>query len=402
MNICLVSREYPPETFWGGIGRYTYLLARGLANKGHEVHVIVQTFKDQECHYIHCGVYVHKIKRPEFFKIKIDSRESIRRLEYSWRVYKKILELIEKYNIQLVESPNFSAECVIYSLFKKIPLLTRIHTPYQEVVENFGWKWTWDRKLSSFLEKILIKRSNIITCSTSIYAELIRKKYKLKKEKVRVIPLGIELADGEHIKFIEDPKGKFNILFVGRLERRKGVHILMESIPEVIKEIPEVEFIFVGRDTFFQKDESSFRSIRGKSFKAEFYEKLPDEVKEKVHLLGVVSDSELQELYKKCDLFVAPSFHETFGFVYLEAMSYGKPVIGCKVGGVPEVVKHGEVGILVEPSNPRQLAEAIIRLLSQPEELIRMGKAARRWVEENFALERLVNETEKLYEELIS
>lgn len=402
LNICLVSREYPPETGWGGIGRYTYLLAKGLAKRGHQVHVITQTFKDKEHDYIEDGVYVHRIKHPEIFKVRYPFEEFARRLEYSWRVYRKILELIDKYDIQIVEGPNFSAECFIYSLFKKTPLVTRIHTPYEEVIKNFGWGLTLDRRLGCWLEDELIRRSDIITCSTKIYANMIREKYNLKFDKVGVITLGIEVPDdiigGEE----EHNRGEtLNVLFVGRLEKRKGIHILMQAIPEVLKEIPDIEFTIVGRDTFFQKDEASFESPEGKTFKTEFWDKLPEDIKNKVHLVGVVDNVELKKYYKSCDLFVAPSLHETFGYVYLEAMSYGKPVIGCKVGGVPEVIKDGEVGILVEPSNSKALAEAIKKAVRDYSKIIQMGTTAREYVKNNFSLYKLADETESLYKSII-
>ena len=395
MNICISSREYPSETGWGGIGRYSYLLARGLAKRGHQVHVVTQTFKDEEYSYTEGGVYVHRIKHPVIFKMRRPFEEFARRLEYSWRVYKKILELVDKYNIQIVEGPNFSAECFVYSLLKKTPLITRVHTPYEEVIKNFGWGINLDRKLSCLLEDELIKRSDLITFSTNIYAAKIRNRYRLVSDKVKVIPLGIEIPYDDSVS--QNKNDKLDVLFVGRLEKRKGIHILMQAIPGVLKELNNVEFTIIGRDTFFQEDEASFKSPEGKNFKTEFYDKLVPGIRPKVHLLGQISDGELKEHYKKCDLFVGPSLHETFGFVYLEAMSYGKPVIGCRVGGVPEVINDGEVGLLVEPENSQQLADAIIKILKDSKLRFSMGINARKYVQEKFNLEKTVAQTEQLY-----
>jgi len=82
-------------------------------------------------------------------------------------------------------------------------------------------------------------------------------------------------------------------------------------------------------------------------------------------------------------------------------MSYGKPVVGCKVGGVPEVIKDGKTGFLVEPSNPDQLAEAIVRILKDPKLRLEIGMESRRYVGERFHLRDMVKKTEKLYEALI-
>ncbi len=401
LNVCLVSREYPSETGWGGIGRYTYLTACGLAKEGHNVHVIAQTFKDDEYDYIQDGVHVHRIKHPEIFKVKKGFPEFGRRLEYSWRVYKKILELIKKYSIQIIEGPNFSAECFVYSLFKKTPLVTRVHTPYQEVIRNFNWKMTPDRRLGCFLEDELIRRSDSITCSTDIYAAKVKKKYKLKSEKLSVISLGIEIPKTvirkEHtLEFTRDKK----VLFLGRLEKRKGIHILMQAIPQILKEIPNVSFTIIGRDAFFQENESSFQSPANKNFKTEFWDKLPPNAKDRVHLLGNASSETLDEHYRSCDLFVAPSLHETFGYVYLEAMSYGVPVIGCKVGGVPEVIKDKGVGILIEPDDSKALAEAIIDVL-KGKISFKDEKEIIEYLKDNFCLDKTITATISYYEKLI-
>jgi hypothetical protein len=77
-------------------------------------------------------------------------------------------------------------------------------------------------------------------------------------------------------------------------------------------------------------------------------------------------------------------------------MSWGKPVVGCKVGGVPEVIRDGEVGFLVEPGNPQELAQAIIKILKNPQLRFEMGINAKKYVWERFSIENLVEMTEKL------
>jgi glycosyltransferase involved in cell wall biosynthesis len=81
---------------------------------------------------------------------------------------------------------------------------------------------------------------------------------------------------------------------------------------------------------------------------------------------------------------VAPSLYESFGLIYLEAMNYGKAVVGCRAGGIPDVVDDGVTGILVEPEAPQALAEAILRLVRSPELLHTMGEAGRRRLLDRF------------------
>src|SRR5262249_8720911 len=84
---------------------------------------------------------------------------------------------------------------------------------------------------------------------------------------------------------------------------------------------------------------------------------------DRVHFHNAVPDADLQAFYRDADVFVAPSLYESFGLIYLEAMQYGVPVVGCRVSNVPEVVSHEEEGLLVEPGNAAALADALDRLM---------------------------------------
>jgi glycosyltransferase involved in cell wall biosynthesis len=89
-----------------------------------------------------------------------------------------------------------------------------------------------------------------------------------------------------------------------------------------------------------------------------------------------------------CDVFSLPSWQEGFGIVYLEAMALGKPVIGCKGEGIEDFVVDGETGLLVEPKNPDQLADAMEFLICNPEKARTMGENARQFVLQNYTWEK--------------
>jgi glycosyltransferase involved in cell wall biosynthesis len=110
---------------------------------------------------------------------------------------------------------------------------------------------------------------------------------------------------------------------------------------------------------------------------------------------------EIPALLAELDVLVLPSLWEGFGLVLLEAMAAGRPVVASRVGPIPEVVLHGETGLLVEPGEPEPLAAALIELLEHPTLAARLGAAGRRRVREHFTLDRMVAETEALYEEVL-
>lgn len=399
MNICLVSREYPPETGWGGIGTYTYHLACSLSGLGHDVHVIAQSL-DRDKDYIENKVFVHRIAHQPFFRHKGFLEEFACRLEYSYTVYKKINELIEKYNLDIVEGPNLSGETFVYSLYKKIPLVTRLHTHFFEVIHFRNWRMTPDRYVSCWLENAVILKSNLVISSTERHAGNIFKEIKIRPRNVEIIPLGVPFPVLKHTTD-KDFNNYLSVLFVGRLEKRKGIDILIEAIPHVLREFPKTIFTIIGRDTFLTENRASFTGDIQTSMKHNLIKKLPGHCRENVCFLDYVEDSVLSGYYESSDIFVAPSLYESFGFVYIEAMSYGKPVIGCSSGGVTEVIKDDYTGILVSAGNAQLLTKAILRLLKNPQLRIKMGHNARKYVENNFTRDRMAQKTLSAYRSVL-
>jgi glycosyltransferase involved in cell wall biosynthesis len=399
LRILLVSREYPPQTAWGGIGVYTYNLAQGLSALGHTVHVICQSLdKDKECS--DGNIHIHRIAHVGFFSNKMFLVEFFLRLEYSYRVARKINEIIDRHDIDIVEVPNFSAEGFIYSLRKKIPMVTRLHSSFYEVIRAYRWPMTIDRRLSCFLEDASILHSDLVTSSTNTCSRAMVERLGLGK--VAVIPLGIAMPALSRAKDDKPRTDASQVLFVGRLERRKGAHVLIKAIPIVLEAVPNVVFTIAGRDTFVDIKQSTFEGSKTNSFKEYLIEQLPEAHRSKVMFLGYLEEESLGACYDACDLFVAPSLYETFGIVYLEAMAHGKPAVGCRVGGTVEVIVDRKTGLLVPPEDPEALAKGIICLLKDARLRQDMGKAAREHVEQSFTRAIMAANTVSAYRAVLS
>lgn len=393
LHVCLVSREYPPDTGWGGIGTYTYHLAHGLVESGYDVHVICQSLDlDRDCD--DNGVHVHRVSHKSIFPFKGKFREFGLRWEYSRSVYYKLKEVIDKYNIDIVEAPNFSGEGFVYSFHKKVPLVTRLHTHFSEVINFLGWGKDLDRRLSCWFENAAVLRSDLVICSTKPHAESVAREVGIHPKKIKIIPLGIPIPD---IQPGKQANPRPLILFVGRLEKRKGVHVLIEAAPHILKAIPDAEIVIIGRDSFISNHDVSFAGLSGRSFKEQLVKMIPDEYRERVKFLGYVSNEELSGYYRNCDVFVAPSLYESFGLIYIEAMSYAKPVIGCGVGGVPEVIQDGVTGILVPPQDALKLANAVVGILKDKPRAFKIGQAAREYARKYFSRDAMVENTVDAY-----
>lgn len=171
-------------------------------------------------------------------------------------------------------------------------------------------------------------------------------------------------------------EGKKIVLSVGRLIERKGHDKIVEALPLVIKSVPEVQVLIVGRGDYLHELEDLARKHR---------------VEHYVQFLQEVADDELPYFYHACDVFVMPSRQlsngdvEGFGIVYLEANTFGKPVIAGASGGAVEAVKHMVNGLLVQPTNTNELAQAMISLLTNKQKAELLGAQGAKRVEEKFS-----------------
>src|SRR6266404_7731773 len=180
------------------------------------------------------------------------------------------------------------------------------------------------------------------------------------------------------------PQGHM-LLSVSRLassETYKNIRSVIESMPEVLAQAPDTFYVIVGDGA----QRSTFEELARDMGLAD-----------KVFLPGAVSDELLPSYYENCDLFVLPSTKEGFGIVFLEAMCHGKACIGARAGGVPEVLRDGVSGILVDPANlSTQVPEAILRLLKDPSLRKTMGANGRACLDENFSFGRFRDRLEQI------
>jgi hypothetical protein len=172
--------------------------------------------------------------------------------------------------------------------------------------------------------------------------------------------------------------GPLRVLFVGRLEARKGIDDLLEAIATLGPAHPDVEWQIAGGETRPRTQPSHEALFRHRHRGAEWLRN--------VRFLGPVGDDELDQLYANADLVVLPSRYESFGLVMVEAMMHARAQVSCAVGGIEEVVRDGVDGLLVAPAAPAQLATAIDDLLRHPTRRRALAKAGRERYEAEFTI----------------
>jgi glycosyltransferase involved in cell wall biosynthesis len=201
------------------------------------------------------------------------------------------------------------------------------------------------------------------------------------------------------------------VVFVGRLSPEKGLHDLLDALPEVVARHPTVRFDIIGPEGVLPKsfivDVSEDPTVQSlarfyeRDYRELLEERIGPEVKTHVRFLGGLPHGEVVQHVRDADLVVNPSYSESFGMSLVEALACQTPVVATRVGGMPEIVGD-DAGLLVDRADPPALAAAISRMLDDPEMRRRMGEAGRRRVENVFAWSRVAQRAEAQYDALLA
>ena len=352
MNICYISNEYPPNII-GGVGIYMKEITQAVSKSGHNVFVITQAPDNKGRQYKDGKVMVFEVpyKPVLFFRFLRDCLpKTIQRLEYGLITSRKLKDIIKTYHIDVVESPESWMGGFWYYLFRnKPPLLIKLHTP-----EGIIFKWNGgmnpdDIRFVNILEKFWMAKANLLIGVTNAITELVTNYYGLNLNSNLVVPNPVASGFLEHQKGAGVNNSRFNILYAGRLEFRKGVHVLVKAIPKVLGKFPDARFVFVGADCGMK----SYIKNKIKEY----------DCRKNVEIINQVSRENLICYYNEASLCVVPSLWENFPYACIEPMSLGKLVVASNTGGIPEIITDNETGILFTPGSSAELAKKIIQFL---------------------------------------
>lgn len=267
------------------------------------------------------------------------------------------------------------------------PVVTRVSTTESQLAAHGGNAPRWHERVLQRWERRLVRASDVVVTHTAEHRREVAREFGLAAEQVRLLTLGIAVPPDLELR-PADPTRPPRLLFVGRFEVRKGIDTLLAALPGLLAAVPGVTCRLVGRD------------YNG-YWERHFWAENPVLERARVEFAGPVDAAALRNAYRDCDVLVAPSRYESFGLIYAEAMAWGKPVIGCRAGGIPEVVLDGETGLLVAPGDSDALRNALIQLLRDPAVRRRFGEAGRQRVQNCFSRGRLAQQSAALYAESI-
>lgn len=319
------------------------------------------------------------------------------------RVNRSIPKLAAEENIDLVHFTfDYPTYAVATDRFKRPVVATAHHLHTVEdrgrrAVEGGGISTLGSTIRSSFLTmlegKLLRKASSVIAISR-FTADCVIENLGVRPEKVRVIHHGLELekfaGQGDSLSFRRSiGAGEENLVtFVGRLEPSKGVAYLIRAFGSLRSRHPGSRLVIVGEGSAARVDALK-RLVSGLGLTRD------------VSFLGRVGPEVLLNAYAASYVVVLPSLMEGFGLTLLESMAASKPCVASSVGGVPEIVRDGETGILVPPGDSSALAEALSRLLADPKLASTMGRNGGAHVRQEFSAAGMIKQTADLYRETV-
>ena len=364
MKIAMVS---PYDFTWpGGVTAHVAQLARELGRSGHEVKVLAPHSPSREFEDADLLVPLGR-------SVPLPSGGSIARVSLSWWLYPKVRALLKKEQFDIIHLHEPMAPilplCVLE--FSKSVNVGTFHASY---ARQHLYRFTspiikrWQQRLHGNIAVSPAARRYVNNTFPGDY-EIIPNGIDFKHFSTNVAPLP------------QYQDGKLNILFVGRLEKRKGLRYLLEAYSKLKWEIPNIRLIVVGPGN---PDKESYRILSSHNL-------------QDVDFVGKVSYDDLPRYYASADIFCSPATGaESFGIVLLEAMSAGKPVVASDIEGFRGVMTDGEHGLLVPKKDSDALADALGKLARDPELRSKLGGQGNRTAEE-YRWEVVAGRVEKYY-----
>lgn len=381
MKVTFFTREYPPNVY-GGAGVHIKNLSRELARL---MDVEVRCFGSQDLRQGRLRVRGYQAW-PRMWEGQDKLFNSV------LGTFSTDLSMVrDRVDADVVHSHTWYAGMAGFfaKVLYDVPYVATVHSleplrPWKQ--EQLGRSY----HLSSWIERVALENADRIVAVSGDSREEILRLFNVRPERVVVIHNGVDLNIWKRVER-DDTRKAFGIegdyiLFVGRTTRQKGmIHLLeaMRHIPPPVRlvcctsapDTPEVEAEIAAKV-------------------AEF----PDRV---LWINTLLREEQYIELYSHARVFACPSVYEPFGIINLEAMACERPVVASAVGGIKEVVVDGETGFLVPPADPPALAEALRKVLADPEMGRQMGLKGRWRVEERFSWTSIARQTLKMYEKLL-
>ncbi|PSF36117.1 glycoside hydrolase [Aphanothece hegewaldii CCALA 016] len=384
MKILVLAWEFPPRLV-GGLARHVAELYPELVKLGHEIHLMTIEIGDAPGYQVVEGVHVHRVpvaQGNDFFHWVINMNNSMGH-------YGGKLIIEEDLTFDLIHAHDWLVGDAAIALKHhfKIPLVATIHaTEYG----RYNGLHTDTHLYIASKERILAYNAwRIIVCSGYMRHE-IHRALSSPWDKIDVVYNGIRAE-----KKLRDPNFDYEsfrrlfaadhekiVYYVGRMTFEKGVSVLLNAAPKILWETGgSAKFVIIGG--------GNIERLQLQALHLGIYHKC--------YFTGFMSDEDLDKFQTVADCAVFPSLYEPFGIVALESFAAKVPVVVSDTGGFPEVVRHGQTGIVTRANNSESLANGILDVLKNPNYAQWLVNNAYQDLDKRFSWPKLAQQTEAVY-----
>ena len=344
---------------------------------------------------------IHVATSPEgvFFKVLIGMGIDVIPLNLKKRVsaknIKRLSRITRERKINIIHSQGARADFYARIAARMLKSKPRVVSTIQMPVEGFD-VGPLRKNVYRFFDRFSERYVDRFVAVSEVLRKTLIDQHKIPEGKVVKIYNGIEIEEYRpNGKEVRSQKSEVRREFglaknvsvigaIGRMVWQKGFKYLIQAIPDIVRDVPDAKFLFVGDGPLRERLEALSKELR---------------VRDNLIFTGFRSD--IKEILSAIDIIVTPSLLEGFPMITLEAMAMAKPIIATNIDGITEQITNGVNGILVPPKDPSALAKGIIKVLNDKELAMTMGLSAREKVEQEFSVEKMVTETEKVYLSLL-
>jgi glycosyltransferase involved in cell wall biosynthesis len=374
----------------GGVESGVVLTNELLQQNGHEVKTITSNVRPDLPHF----------SDYEFSELP---KTGIKKIIYgtfnfnAYRVTRAVLSDFQP-DVVLLHTMSYATGAVLF-LLKRFPAVLFVHGPeiytktllpwcmpknaYRRLsyqVRDLNWsgrlRYYYLKYVSAFVYRVGMRNVNQMVALSTYTLRFLRD----EGYQAMYIPNGVKLMDSAPLQ-VKEPR----LLYVGRLEKFKGVDDLIQAMPTILSKFPTANLLIVGDGTYSDELKALVIGLG---------------LEQSIEFLGRVPHNQTASYYRKCTILVMPStWPETFGKVGIEAMSVGRPVIATDVGGVRDWIMDGGNGFLIEPNQPSQIANKAIELLSDEQVANNMSKLAQETARQ-FSMEQFTRSIETLIDQV--
>ncbi|MDD5342206.1 MAG: glycosyltransferase family 4 protein [Patescibacteria group bacterium] len=370
MRIGIISQAYFP--IHGGVTEHVHHTALELKKRGHDVTIITANFGRED------RLYDSPLVRRIGFDLTVPSNGAFGNVTIGWRLAQQLraIEREKKFDIVHIHSPVDPVLPLVAAKVIRAPKVGTFHS-YMKSSNGFNF---FQRLLEGYFKK-LNGRIAVSQDAKTFFSKYFPGDY-------RIIPNGVDTERfSPAVKPLEEFRnGFFNILFVGRMDPRKGLKHLIKAMPLIIAAVPKTRLIVVG----------------GGILQEYYRTQISENIIDRIHFAGFVSAEDLPRYYRTADVFCSPATEgESFGIVLIEALASGVPVVASDIEGYNSVVKNGRTGFLIPIKQPIKIAEKVIELLKQKKLRTQMGRQGRAEAL-RYSWPKVTLEIEKYYKEVLN